>query len=421
MNQQNQFEAVMNRGHAYLERGDYERAIAEFSTAIECSPNSSAALIARAKASYLWSVRTDMPNEKMEAATNAAIADCNAAIQHDPGAWKAFQIRGRCLGYFDYDEEAWRNAITDFSRVIELQPQLAQAYADRADAYLFEEPDYNKLAHADASRALALDPANVTALFVRGQLAFSAGDYRQAIQDFTAILQSRRDIESEIIHVRGMCCGADVFREEAQRLLNMARETQRQPRHNAPSELLFWGDGICPNCHAAVWIEWKLAYPISQMIQCHACHARWDVEQAVSIVFSHVPEDNAPESSLAKIRQYIAIKKATEGLVEQVEAAMRPAAENNPQPAPQQHQVDPYGPAVETRLARMRRLARSIQQAGFGHRLGIVNAILGAGPRDPTVLMRLQQYEEEFFRLRTELEGMGIRFKFGPGEIFIPE
>lgn len=320
--------ALLHRGNAHLKVQKYEEAVGDFTQAIGLVPDFDETLIGRAKAHYLLSLRADQNVDYTEDATNAAIADCTEAIRLNQNAWEAFEIRGRCFRFFDDDEEAWEKAIADFTRVIELQPQNSQAFADRAEAY-FCEPGYNDLASADVARVLELDPANVTALLVRGQLALAARNYRQAIQDFDAILQSEREADSETMRIGGVRYDASELREEAQKLHELAREKQRQPRHNAPSELLFWGDGICPNCRAAVWIEWKLAYPISQMIQCHACHARWDVEQAVSIVFSHVPEDNAPESSLAKIRQYIAIKKATENLVEQVESRLQCETSNS--------------------------------------------------------------------------------------------
>jgi len=60
-----------------------------------------------------------------------AIADCDRAIQLKPDLAEAYVCRG--LGYFDRDD--YGKAIEDHTRAIQLKPNLAWAYQGRATAY----------------------------------------------------------------------------------------------------------------------------------------------------------------------------------------------------------------------------------------------------------------------------------------------
>ena len=81
-----------------------------------------------------------------------AIADYSKAIRLDPGYTSAYVLRGFAYATKgDYDR-----AIADFDQVIWLNPKNADAYVNRASAY-HDKGDFDR-AIADYDRALAIDP-----------------------------------------------------------------------------------------------------------------------------------------------------------------------------------------------------------------------------------------------------------------------
>ena len=143
----NEFLAVVYhyRGNAYLERGDFDPAIADFAQAIRLNP--------------------DLP--------------------------QSFYDRGRAyLAKKDY-----RRAIQDFEQTIRLNPDIPQVYDLRGVAYHYE----GDLSHAgqDFERAIMLDPMYAPGFVHRGNLYSDRGDYDLGIRDYDeAIRLDRRDAES---------------------------------------------------------------------------------------------------------------------------------------------------------------------------------------------------------------------------------
>ena len=80
-----------------------------------------------------------------------AMADYNIAIELNPGLAEAYANRGLAYGNDDYER-----AIVDFNRTIQLKPTYATAYAGRCDAYV-TKGDFDR-AIADCSIALQLEP-----------------------------------------------------------------------------------------------------------------------------------------------------------------------------------------------------------------------------------------------------------------------
>lgn len=79
------------------------------------------------------------------------------------------------------------DAITDFSKAIELDPKFARAYANRADSFR-RKKDYDT-ALADCAEALRLDPRDPPAYNVRGNVFAAQGDKAKAIADYSQAIQ----------------------------------------------------------------------------------------------------------------------------------------------------------------------------------------------------------------------------------------
>jgi tetratricopeptide (TPR) repeat protein len=128
------------RGDKYYEKDDYEKAIADYSAAIELEPQNAAAFIARSRAYY--------QQEDYE----KVIADCTAAIDFDPEEPNAFFVRGNAF----LETEQLDKAIADYNLVIKLAPDFYGSYHNRGIAY-FNKGDY-KSAIASYEKALELNP-----------------------------------------------------------------------------------------------------------------------------------------------------------------------------------------------------------------------------------------------------------------------
>ena len=129
------------RGCAYRSKGDYDRAIADHTRAIELDPKYVSAYNNRG---FAYGSKGDY---------NRAIADYTRAIELDPNYALAYDNRGATYKYNvkgDYDR-----AIADFTKAIELDPKdesariwllltLRNVSKDRANRYLKEIRDYVK-------------------------------------------------------------------------------------------------------------------------------------------------------------------------------------------------------------------------------------------------------------------------------------
>lgn len=145
--------AYQNRGSIYKDKGEYEKAIADLSKAIELTPKKPTPYYFRGDA-YLelndWKnaeadlTRTlefvpksaDVLNERAIVYINTnqwdkALTDLDQAINLD--AENAFAYNNRGVAF--RGKEDWNNAIENYTRAIALDPKLAEAYDNRAFAY----------------------------------------------------------------------------------------------------------------------------------------------------------------------------------------------------------------------------------------------------------------------------------------------
>ena len=155
----------LNRGDAYCERGDYDKAIVDYDEAIRLDPENTTAYGSR---SFVYYERGDY---------DKAIADCDKAIQLDPENATAYNNRGNAYQQKDECDKA----IVDYDKAIELDPEDTTAYSNRGNAYR-QKGDYDK-AIVDYDEAIQLDPENATAYNNRSFVYYERGDYDKAIAD----------------------------------------------------------------------------------------------------------------------------------------------------------------------------------------------------------------------------------------------
>jgi tetratricopeptide (TPR) repeat protein len=110
---------------------------------------------------------------------NRAIADYTEAARINPSNAEAYGLRG--LTYFYKGE--YDRAIADCTEAVRLAPDYIGAYHNRGNAY-FKKEEYDK-AIADFTETIKFDPNDAAAYNDRGIAYFEKGEYDRAIADFT--------------------------------------------------------------------------------------------------------------------------------------------------------------------------------------------------------------------------------------------
>jgi tetratricopeptide (TPR) repeat protein len=168
--------AYLGRGKAYSAQENYESAIADFTKALEITPEitpqSVDALSARAEAQY------NLGNYP------AAISDLTAALTVQPDSVALLRQRAS----MHRDLEDYDSALADYNAALALQPDNVDLYSERGIFY----QDYlldNQSALSDFEKILELDPNNVEGYLGRGIVRMNEGAYDEAQNDFDEALR----------------------------------------------------------------------------------------------------------------------------------------------------------------------------------------------------------------------------------------
>jgi tetratricopeptide (TPR) repeat protein len=112
-----------------------------------------------------------------------AINEFNKAIEIDPNCAEAYYNRGKAEE-FDYADQA----IADYSKAIKLNPNYVEAYNWRGMAYELDKKNYDQ-AIADFTRAIEINPNYINAYVNRGTAYNSKKEYDKAIADDTRVIE----------------------------------------------------------------------------------------------------------------------------------------------------------------------------------------------------------------------------------------
>ncbi|MBK7307645.1 MAG: tetratricopeptide repeat protein [Chitinophagaceae bacterium] len=85
-----------------------------------------------------------------------------------------------------FDKTDYKNALTHFSKAIELNPTYADAYCNRALTKV-NLKDYNG-AIQDYDKAIGLNPSDTEAYAGRGMAKYYLGDYKEVIEDYNKVI-----------------------------------------------------------------------------------------------------------------------------------------------------------------------------------------------------------------------------------------
>jgi tetratricopeptide (TPR) repeat protein len=158
-----------------LLKKEYDKAIEDYSKAIDLKPDYADAYFDRGNA---WS-------EKKE--YDKAIEDYDKATYLKPDNAIAYYNRGnRWLNKKEYDK-----AIEDYSKAIELKPDYPLAYGNRGNAWT-EKKEYDK-AIEDFGKVIELRPDYTDACFNRGNVWSEKKEYDKAIEDYNKAIELNPD------------------------------------------------------------------------------------------------------------------------------------------------------------------------------------------------------------------------------------
>lgn len=162
---------IIHRGIALWQKAEHDRALAEFSRALQIDPRNALAFQARGNT---YSSKGEYER---------AVADYTDALRLDPRLTLAYVNRG--LAYTKLRDSD--QAVADFTAALKLEPRLALAYLNRGTAFA-RKGDYDR-AIADFTHALQIEPRLALAYFNRGLAHSKKGEVDAAITDFTHVME----------------------------------------------------------------------------------------------------------------------------------------------------------------------------------------------------------------------------------------
>jgi tetratricopeptide (TPR) repeat protein len=163
-----------NRGDEFYNKGDYDRAVAEYTKAIELETNEDMHAIQYYYRGLAFENNGDLQN---------AISDFSQVIKIKPNESRAFFARGDIY----LSKENYELAVADFTQAIRINPKYADAYYNRGLAFQYVE-DY-KNAISDFSQVVKINPDDGEAYFERGLNYALNRDYELSVDDFTRAIK----------------------------------------------------------------------------------------------------------------------------------------------------------------------------------------------------------------------------------------
>ena len=167
--------AYYNRGLAYDDLGQYQRAIVDYNEVIHLKPKNAVAYHNRGLA-------YDNLGQHQR-----AIEDYNEAMRLQPNDAITYYNRGRAYA----DVGQYQRAIEDLNEAIRLQPNDADAYLFRGCIY--SKLNQNQQSIEDYNQAILLKPDDATAYNNRGYEYNNIGQYQRALTDSNEAIRLKPD------------------------------------------------------------------------------------------------------------------------------------------------------------------------------------------------------------------------------------
>ena len=198
-------QAYLTRGLAYADKGDWDKAIADYSTALRLEPGMASETRPRLATAYCnrgtACATTHAWDRAISDLTNArTFADAEPTYAFQRDQWHAGsevdRINQQLVGAYVTrsgiyaKKKDWDRAIAAIDQVVRLDPQCPLTYMERAD--LYEKKGDQAKAIADMGEAIRLDPHDSELYLKRGAAREELGDLDAAIADFTEVIRLSR-------------------------------------------------------------------------------------------------------------------------------------------------------------------------------------------------------------------------------------
>ena len=157
--------AYATRGYSFMQKGDYDKAIADLDKAIRLDPKLQAPYTNRAN---VWKAKGEL---------DLALADIDAAIRIEPKLSLPYANRCSILNA----KEQFSEAIAACDRALSLGPENTVALNNRGDTW-FKKGEIDR-ALADYDQLIRLDPKNAGAYTGRAEVRRVKGDTARALAD----------------------------------------------------------------------------------------------------------------------------------------------------------------------------------------------------------------------------------------------
>jgi tetratricopeptide (TPR) repeat protein len=175
--------AYNNRGVIFMNDKKYDKAIDDFSKAIQLNPNFIQAYQNRGII-YMNQNKYDL-----------ALSDINKTLDNNPKDFNALNNRGTIY----LNEERHEEALRDFNKVIELSPNYYQAYFNRGTVY-YRVQKYEE-AISDLTTAITLNPDFADTYYARGWARFNKGDKANACTDIKQAASLKYNVPSDVLQL----------------------------------------------------------------------------------------------------------------------------------------------------------------------------------------------------------------------------
>ena len=194
-----------NRANCWVEKGDYDRAIADLDEAIIIAPTNAKYVKRRQSAGRrngTWTKRLPITVRRSRSTRKTAMHSANG-----PSCWLGKQEYDQAI--HDYGEAialdlndthllnqramCWLNkkeygkALADFDQSLAVHPKNPETFGYRA-AHWFQRREFDK-AIADHSAALEIDPAHLFSLQNRAMCWIEKNEHDRAIADYNELLR----------------------------------------------------------------------------------------------------------------------------------------------------------------------------------------------------------------------------------------
>jgi len=208
------------RGLSFAEKGNLQRALAHYSSALRVNDKYVYALNNRAIA-YATVGQNDLAFKDYQQAINIkpnyadayynrallhskigryglAILDFTSAIKFDPSMADAFVSRGIAFG----NQRQFDKALADFNQALNINRNFFHAYFNRGIVYdVYQQYD---LAAADFMKALRIKPDHAEAHYHMGIIFAKTGKYEKSISHFKRALQIKPDYMDATVNLQAL-------------------------------------------------------------------------------------------------------------------------------------------------------------------------------------------------------------------------